>query len=118
MAVREPDCLFCKIVANEVPADIVGEGERTVAFRDINPQAPTHVLIVPRDHYPTAAAAGESRQGILDEIARMAEEVAQADNIAENGYRLVFNTGAGAGQVVFHLHGHVLGGRGLEWPPG
>ncbi|MFC7329627.1 histidine triad nucleotide-binding protein [Marinactinospora rubrisoli] len=115
---REPDCLFCKIAAGEVPAEIVREGERTVAFRDINPQAPTHVLIIPRDHFPDAATAGRARQGLLDEIAAEAEEIARADGVAGNGYRLVFNTGTGAGQTVFHLHGHLLAGRGLEWPPG
>ncbi|GAB3204959.1 histidine triad nucleotide-binding protein [Marinactinospora endophytica] len=118
MALTEPDCLFCKIVAGEVPANIVREGERTLAFRDINPQAPTHVLIIPKEHHPDAAAAGRAGQGLLDEIAREAQAVAEADGVAESGYRLVFNTGPGAGQTVFHLHGHVLGGRGLEWPPG
>ncbi|GAA3757871.1 histidine triad nucleotide-binding protein [Salinactinospora qingdaonensis] len=118
MASREPNCLFCKIVAGEVPAEIVREGERTIAFRDINPQAPTHVLIVPREHVATAAEAAHADVGLLDEIAREAEEVAKVDGVAETGYRLIFNTGTGAGQTVFHVHGHVLGGRGLEWPPG
>ena len=112
------DCLFCKIVTGEVPAEIVREGERTVAFRDINPQAPTHVLIVPREHYPDVASAGAAGVGVVDEIAREAREVARAEGIAESGYRLVFNTGPGAGQTVFHVHGHLLGGRGLQWPPG
>ncbi|MCY9782722.1 histidine triad nucleotide-binding protein [Nocardiopsis sp. EMB25] len=114
----EADCLFCKIVRGEVPAEIVREGKRTVAFRDINPQAPTHVLIVPRDHHPDAAAAAAARTGLLDEIALEAREVAEAEGVADAGYRLVFNTGSGAGQTVFHLHGHLLGGRGLNWPPG
>ncbi|MDA8372197.1 MAG: histidine triad nucleotide-binding protein [Nocardiopsaceae bacterium] len=118
MTTSEPDCLFCKIVAGEVPAEIVREGGSTVAFRDINPQAPTHVLVIPRDHYPDAGAAGRAGVGIMDEIAREAHEVAEAEGIAASGYRLVFNTGPGAGQTVFHVHGHVLGGRGLEWPPG
>ncbi|WP_344974714.1 histidine triad nucleotide-binding protein [Salinactinospora qingdaonensis] len=118
VASREPNCLFCKIVAGEVPAEIVREGERTIAFRDINPQAPTHVLIVPREHVATAAEAAHADVGLLDEIAREAEEVAKVDGVAETGYRLIFNTGTGAGQTVFHVHGHVLGGRGLEWPPG
>lgn len=112
------DCLFCKIVEGEVPADIIREGERTIAFRDINPQAPTHVLVIPREHYRDAAEAARSGTGVVDEIAREAQAVADAEGIARSGYRLVFNTGAGAGQTVFHLHGHVLGGRGLEWPPG
>jgi histidine triad (HIT) family protein len=115
---RRSDCLFCKIVAGEVPADIVREGERTIAFRDINPQAPTHVLIIPRDHYPDMASAGAAGIGLLDEIAREAGEIARAEGIADSGYRMVFNTGPGAGQTIFHVHGHLLGGRGLEWPPG
>ncbi|TDQ52056.1 histidine triad nucleotide-binding protein [Actinorugispora endophytica] len=118
MSVSRPDCLFCRIVAGEVPADVVREGERVVAFRDVNPQAPTHVLVIPRDHYPDAAAAGAARSGLLDEIVREAGEIARAEGIAETGYRLVFNTGSAAGQTVFHLHGHLLGGRGMEWPPG
>lgn len=118
MTASRSDCLFCKIVTGEVPADIVREGERTLAFRDINPQAPTHVLIIPRDHYPDVADAAAADKGILDEIAREARTVAESEGIAETGYRLVFNTGSGAGQTVFHLHGHLLGGRGLEWPPG
>lgn len=112
------DCLFCKIVRGEVPADIVRQGERTVAFRDINPQAPTHVLVVPREHHPDAGAAAEADTGLLDALVRDARAVAEAEGIAGTGYRLVFNTGSGAGQTVFHLHAHLLGGRGLEWPPG
>ncbi|MBR8742444.1 histidine triad nucleotide-binding protein [Nocardiopsis sp. MG754419] len=114
----DPDCLFCKIVKGEVPAEIVREGDRTVAFRDINPQAPTHVLVVPRDHLPDAATAAATDTGVLDAVVREAHEVALAEGVADTGYRLVFNTGAGAGQTVFHLHGHLLGGRGLNWPPG
>ncbi|WP_150242072.1 histidine triad nucleotide-binding protein [Nocardiopsis quinghaiensis] len=114
----QDDCLFCKIVKGEVPAEIVRESERTVAFRDINPQAPTHVLIIPREHHPTAAEAAAADTGLIDEIVREAHEVATAEDVADFGYRLVFNTGSGAGQTVFHLHGHLLGGRGLNWPPG
>ncbi|MBB6170867.1 histidine triad (HIT) family protein [Nocardiopsis mwathae] len=118
MARTASDCLFCKIVAGEVPAEIVRSTERTIAIRDINPQAPTHVLMIPRDHYPDAGAVGRADAGLMDEMAREAHEVAVAEGVADTGYRLVFNTGAGAGQTVFHVHGHVLGGRGLEWPPG
>lgn len=114
----DSDCLFCKIVKGEVPAEIVREGERTVAFRDINPQAPTHVLVIPREHHADAAAAAAADTGLLDDVVREAHEVAKAEGVADTGYRLVFNTGAGAGQTVFHLHAHVLGGRGLSWPPG
>ena len=114
----DPDCLFCKIVKGEVPAEIVREGERTVAFRDINPQAPTHVLVIPREYHADAAAAAAAGTGLLDAVVREAHEVARAEDVADTGYRIVFNTGAGAGQTVFHLHAHVLGGRGLSWPPG
>ncbi|MFC3995485.1 histidine triad nucleotide-binding protein [Nocardiopsis sediminis] len=112
------DCLFCKIVTGEVPAEIVRKGERTVAFRDINPQAPTHILVIPREHYADAGEAARAGTGVVDDIARDAAEVAAAEGIAGTGYRLVFNTGSGAGQTVFHVHAHLLGGRGLEWPPG
>lgn len=112
------DCLFCKIVAGEVPATVVRETSRTLAFRDITPQAPTHVLVIPREHYENAAALAEADAGLLDEVVRTAHEVAVADGVADGGYRIVFNTGREAGQTVFHVHAHVLGGRGLGWPPG
>ncbi|PSL00946.1 histidine triad (HIT) family protein [Murinocardiopsis flavida] len=118
MAATDPDCLFCKIVAGDVPAEIVRRGERTLAFRDINPQAPTHVLVIPHEHFADAAAAAAAGTGLTDEMVREAHEVAVADGVAESGYRVVFNTGSGAGQTVFHVHAHVLGGRGLQWPPG
>ncbi|GAB3481197.1 histidine triad nucleotide-binding protein [Nocardiopsis coralliicola] len=117
VAQRDPDCLFCKIVAGEVPADVVREDGRTVAFRDINPQAPTHVLVVPREHVPDVGAAARAGAGLVDALAAAAAEVAGAEGIGD-AYRLVFNTGSGAGQTVFHVHAHLLGGRGLEWPPG
>lgn len=111
-----PDCLFCKIVAGEIPAEIVAETEHTVAFRDINPQAPTHVLVIPRVHEPDiaslAAAAPDVAAALLVETRRVAESE------GHESYRLVFNTGTDAGQTVFHAHGHVLAGRGLTWPPG
>lgn len=112
------DCLFCKIVAGEVPATVVRETEKTLAFRDINPQAPTHVLVIPRLHLPNVNALAESHPDVLAELVREGHAVAVAEGIAESGYRLVFNTGAAAGQSVFHVHGHVLGGRDLNWPPG
>ncbi|WP_433258774.1 histidine triad nucleotide-binding protein [Streptosporangium sp. CA-135522] len=114
----EADCLFCKIVAGEIPAKIVHETDRTLAFRDVNPQAPTHVLVVPKDHYPDAAALAAADHGLADDVIKAAHAVAQQEGVADAGYRLVFNTGAQAGQTVFHVHGHVLGGRGLTWPPG
>lgn len=114
----EQDCLFCKIVSGDVPATVVRETDRTLAFRDINPQAPTHVLVVPKQHHPTAAELASSDGDLLAELVRETHEVAVADGVAESGYRVVFNTGPGAGQTVFHVHAHVLGGRGLNWPPG
>lgn len=116
--VSEADCLFCKIVAGEIPAEIVYETDRTLAFRDVNPQAPTHVLVVPREHHRDAAALAAADQGLADEVLKTAHAVASQEGVAESGYRLVFNTGPEAGQTVFHVHGHVIGGRGLKWPPG
>lgn len=111
------DCLFCKIVAGEVPADVVHETETTLAFRDIAPQAPTHVLVIPRRHHPDIGALGaHDPQATLDLI-NAAAAVAEQEGLAA-GYRLVFNTGAGANQLVFHVHAHVLGGRSMRWPPG
>ncbi|MBW8483543.1 histidine triad nucleotide-binding protein [Actinomadura parmotrematis] len=112
------DCLFCKIVSGDVPAEVVRASERTLAFRDINPQAPTHVLVIPRDHHPNAAALAAADPGLTADLLREAHEVAAAEGVADSGYRIVFNTGAEAGQTVFHVHAHVLGGRGLNWPPG
>ncbi|MGY1435675.1 histidine triad nucleotide-binding protein [Streptomyces reniochalinae] len=121
----QQDCLFCKIVAGEVPATLVRETETTVAFRDINPQAPTHVLVIPKAHYPDAASLAAASPELMADVVREAGEVAAMENITpaesggpHTGYRVVFNTGSGAGQTVFHTHAHVLGGRGLEWPPG
>lgn len=118
MVRRDPDCPFCKIVAGEVSADVVASSDTALAFRDINPQAPVHSLVVPREHHTDAASAAAAGTGLMDEIVRMAFEVAHAEGVAEEGYRLVFNTGGRGGQVVFHLHGHVLGGRDMTWPPG
>ncbi len=109
------DCLFCKIVAGEIPSDTVDEGENWVAFRDINPQAPTHVLIIPREHFSTVNEIDGESAGVLVEAAK---KIAAAEGLSEAGYRLVFNCQAGAGQTVFHVHLHLLGGRSLTWPPG
>lgn len=114
----ETDCLFCKIVKKEIPAELVHETERTLAFRDINPQAPTHVLVIPKDHYRDAAELAKADDGLADEVIKAAHAVAEAEGIAEDGYRLVFNTGPAVGQTVFHVHLHVLGGRTMTWPPG
>lgn len=112
------DCLFCKIVAGEIPAQVVLETDGTLAFRDINPQAPTHVLVIPKEHHADAAALAEAGGGLADEVLRAAHAVAVREGVAEGGYRIVFNTGADTGQTVFHVHAHVLGGRNLGWPPG
>ncbi|GAA4920483.1 histidine triad nucleotide-binding protein [Streptomyces coeruleoprunus] len=114
----QSDCLFCKIVVGEVPATIVRETETTVAFRDINPQAPTHVLVIPKVHHPDAGTLAAAEPAVAADVLREAAEVAAQEKIDGTGFRIVFNTGTGAGQTVFHAHAHVLGGRGLEWPPG
>jgi len=117
MATQE-NCIFCKIVAGEIPATKVYEDEQAVAFRDINPQAPTHALVIPRAHVASLDDAGESDEALLGHLLRVAARVAADEGQAETGYRTVINTGAGAGQSVFHIHVHVLGGRRLAWPPG
>ncbi len=112
----QADCLFCKIVAGTVPATVVRETETTLAFRDINPQAPTHVLVIPKLHHPDAASLAAAAPSVAADVLREAGEVAAAHG--SDSYRVVFNTGSGAGQTVFHAHAHVLAGRGLQWPPG
>ncbi len=112
------NCLFCRIVAGDVPANRVRESTRTIAFRDINPQAPTHVLVIPKEHYADIAAVAEAGGGLLEEMATEAHAVAVAEGVAGSGYRVVFNTGPDAGQTVPHAHAHVLGGRKMTWPPG
>ncbi|MEN8707436.1 MAG: histidine triad nucleotide-binding protein [Nocardioides marinisabuli] len=110
------DCLFCRIVAGEIPADVVRVTEGTVAFRDVAPQAPVHVLVVPRAHYANAAELAAGDPAVMSELVSTAAAVAAAEG--HEDYRLVLNTGAGAGQSVFHTHLHVLAGRPLSWPPG
>ncbi|MGA8045223.1 MAG: HIT domain-containing protein [Dermatophilaceae bacterium] len=112
---RDPHCLFCSIVAGEVPAQVVATSEHAIAFRDLNPQAPTHVLVIPRSHAATAAET--AADGGLDAVVSLAAQVAREEGL-EQGYRMVFNTGPDAGQSVFHTHLHLLGGRHLAWPPG
>ena len=111
------DCLFCRIVAGEVPADIVADNSSAVAFRDISPVAPKHSLVVPREHHANLVEVAMAAPDVLTQMVRLAGEVAAAEGIAE-GYRLVANTGADANQSVFHAHLHVLGGRSMGWPPG
>jgi histidine triad (HIT) family protein len=110
--------LFCGIAAGQIPATIVLDEKRIVAFRDINPQAPTHVLVVPRDHFPDVAALASADSALLAELVSQAREVAAAEGIEATGYRIVFNTGSDGGQTVGHVHAHVLGGRSMTWPPG
>ena len=112
----DPDCLFCKIVAGDIPAEIVHEGERTIAFRDINPQAPLHVLVIPRAHVASLNEATDAAQ--IGGLALLAAEIAQREGYGATGYRTVFNTGPQAGQTVHHVHLHLLAGRDLRWPPG
>ena len=114
----EQQCLFCRIVAGEVPADVVYQDERSVAFRDINPQAPVHVLVLPRDHMESLDEASQRDEATLGHLLRVAARIANEQGLSESGYRTVINTGAGVGQSVFHLHVHVLGGRPMSWPPG
>lgn len=110
------DCLFCRIVRREIPAKLVFENEHCVAFRDIDPKAPTHVLVVPRDHVPSLNEAKDAL--MMGHLSLAAAEIAKAEGVAESGYRTVVNTNADAGQTVFHIHLHLLGGREFGWPPG
>jgi histidine triad (HIT) family protein len=112
------DCLFCRIVRREIPGSIVYEDDRVLAFNDINPQAPTHVLLVPKRHIPSLNDLTADDDGIVGELARRAAAIAKERGIAEAGYRTVFNTNRQAGQTVFHIHLHLLGGRAMAWPPG
>ena len=110
------DCLFCRIVRREIPAKLVAENEHAVAFRDIDPQAPTHVLVIPREHVASLDSADDP--ALLGRLMLLAADIARREGIAQSGYRTVVNTNADAGQTVFHIHVHLLGGRRLGWPPG
>ena len=114
----EQNCIFCKIVAGEIPAAKIFEDERAVVFRDINPQAPTHALVIPRAHVASLNEARADDAALLGHLLLVAARVAYEEGLAEGGYRTVINTGAEAGQTVFHIHVHLLGGRRLTWPPG
>lgn len=111
-----PDCLFCAIVAGDIPADVVLRTDSVIAFRDIDPKAPTHILVVPTQHFENVGDLSAQAPDVASLVLQAAAEVARLEDL--EGYRLVFNTGAEAGQSVFHVHGHVLGGRSLSWPPG
>ncbi len=110
------DCLFCRIVRQEIPAKLVAEDDQSLAFRDINPQAPVHVLVIPKEHVPSLNEASDA--AMLGRLSLMAAEIARAEGISGDGYRTVVNTNSAAGQTVFHIHLHLLGGRVMHWPPG
>ena len=112
------DCLFCKIVAGEIPADKIHEDELTIAFRDINPQAPFHALVVPKTHIATLNDLGDENCTLVGQLYLAAKALAIKEGFADAGYRTVMNCNAGAGQTVFHIHLHLLAGRPLGWPPG
>jgi len=112
------DCLFCKIASGQIPGDVVMQDEEAVAFRDINPQGPTHVLVIPRRHVGNAASVTPADAELVGRLVLMAARVAEQDGIQHSGYRLVFNVGAHGGESVPHLHLHLIGGRQLAWPPG
>ncbi|MGK3998098.1 histidine triad nucleotide-binding protein [Sorangium sp. So ce1024] len=111
-------CLFCKIANKEIPSKVVLEDEHVLAFHDVNPQAPTHVLVIPKRHITGIAQATPEDEAILGRLLLAARRVAELSGITESGFRTVINNGANAGQTVFHLHVHVLGGRAMAWPPG
>lgn len=111
-------CLFCRIVAGEIRSDLVAEGDEWIAFRDINPQAPTHILVVPRRHIATLDELESGDEPLAGTLVGAAAEIARTEGLVADGYRVVFNCGAGAGQSVFHIHLHLLGGRRFGWPPG
>lgn len=113
----DPDCIFCRIVAGEIPAEKVYESGTVIAFRDLEPQAPTHLLVIPRSHYPNAAALAAGEPATAAHLFDAARAIADSEGLG-GGYRLVFNTGADAHQTVFHVHMHLLGGRAMGWPPG
>ncbi len=114
----EPTCLFCRMIAKEIPVDFLHEDDRSIVSRDINPQAPTHLLVIPLEHIESLDEAAQKDEAVLGHLLRVGARVANAEGLGESGYRTVVNTGAGAGQSVFHLHVHVLGGRPMDWPPG
>jgi len=114
----EENCLFCRMIAGEIAADVTYRDEHAFVVRDINPQAPVHLLVIPIEHLDSLDDAAKRHEPVLGHLLRVVARVANSEGLAEGGYRTVINTGAGAGQSVFHLHIHVLGGRALSWPPG
>ncbi|MFC1808915.1 histidine triad nucleotide-binding protein [Candidatus Omnitrophota bacterium] len=112
------DCLFCKIIKGDIPSKIEYEDENVFAFHDINPQAPTHILIIPKEHIAKIADISDKQECLIGKLVHAAKKIAEKKGISEGGYRLVFNNGSMAGQEVYHIHLHLLGGRNLTWPPG
>jgi histidine triad (HIT) family protein len=115
---RDSDCLFCKISAGEIDVELIYETDEVIGFRDINPQAPTHVLIIPQRHISTIDDLGEADAEIVGKLFLAARDIARQEGVTDAGYRTVMNCNAAAGQTVFHIHLHLLGGRNLSWPPG
>ena len=118
MTTRDPECLFCRIVSGDIPGTIVLKNDQVTVFRDINPQMPTHVLIVPNQHVAGTEALSPADDALVGTLVRTAQELARAEGLTERGYRLVINTGPDAQNSVPHLHVHMLGGRAMSWPPG
>jgi histidine triad (HIT) family protein len=114
----ENNCIFCKIIEGGIPATVVHRDDRSLAIEDINPQAPVHVLVIPQEHIESLDEAAQRDEALLGHLLRVAARIANERGLSESGYRTVINTGEGAGQSVFHLHVHLLGGRALTWPPG
>lgn len=116
--VTDTSCIFCRIAAREIPAEILRESDRVVALRDIDAKAPTHILLIPKDHIESMTDISDADGALLADIVQSAAHLARTEGIAESGWRLVGNVGPDAGQSVFHLHFHLLGGRSMAWPPG
>lgn len=114
----DTECIFCRIAARDIPAEILHESDTVVAFRDMNPQAPVHILLIPKEHIASAAEIENRHGGVLADIVQAASHLATAEGISTGGWRLVTNVGPDSGQTVFHLHFHLLGGRAMAWPPG
>jgi histidine triad (HIT) family protein len=114
----DAECIFCKIAAREIPAEIMHASDTVVAFRDLNPRAPVHILLIPKEHIASIAEVEDRHGGLLTDLIQAAAHLAKAEGIADGGWRLVSNVGADGGQTVFHLHFHLLGGRPMTWPPG
>ena len=114
----DAECIFCRIAAREIPSEVMHESDTVFAFRDTNPQAPVHILLITKEHIASAAELTDRHGGVLADLTQAASHLADAEGISEGGWRLVTNVGPDAGQSVFHLHFHLLGGREMTWPPG